>query len=80
MRFLFKCPLTLQFSCCFVCIQHLKTVKENRAEFSNLDEDQSYCFSVAAYIGSRKGDKSLGAWSLPKCSSQEHKTVFDGKF
>ncbi|XP_051771056.1 coagulation factor IIIb [Ctenopharyngodon idella] len=57
--------------------KHLKTVKENRAEFSNLDEDQSYCFSVAAYIGSRKGDKSLGAWSLPKCSSQEHKTVFD---
>lgn len=78
--FLFKCPLTLQFSRCFVCLQKNITVDESRAEISGLDEDQSYCFSVVAYIPSRKGDKRFGEWSRPKCSSQEHKTVFEGKF
>ncbi|XP_016105116.1 tissue factor-like [Sinocyclocheilus grahami] len=52
-------------------------VDESKAEFNNLDEDQSYCFSVAAYIPSRKGDKRVGEWSLPKCSPQEHKTLFE---
>ncbi|XP_073704610.1 coagulation factor IIIb [Garra rufa] len=52
-------------------------VDESIAEFNNLDEDQSYCFSVAAYIPSRKGDKRVGEWSLPKCSPQEHKTLFE---
>ncbi|XP_016331299.1 tissue factor-like [Sinocyclocheilus anshuiensis] len=52
-------------------------VDESKAEFNNLDEDQSYCFSVAAYIPSRKGDKSVGEWSLPKCSPQEHKMLFE---
>ncbi|XP_077081567.1 coagulation factor IIIb [Siphateles boraxobius] len=54
----------------------IRTVDESRADF-RLDEGQSYCFSVAAYIPSRKGDKMFGEWSLPKCSSQEHKTLFD---
>lgn len=80
MRFLFKSPLTLQFSRSFVCLQKTITVDESRAEFSRLDEDQSYCFSVAAYIPSRKGDKMFGEWSLPKCSPQEHKTLIEGKF
>ncbi|XP_067218561.1 coagulation factor IIIb isoform X1 [Chanodichthys erythropterus] len=53
------------------------TVDESRAEFSRLDEDQSYCFSVAAYIPSRKGDKMFGELSLPKCSPQEHKTLIE---
>jgi len=79
MRFLFKCPPTLQFSRCCVCLQKIRTVDESRADF-RLDEGQSYCFSVAAYIPSRKGDKMLGEWSLPKCSAQEHKTLFEGKF
>ncbi|XP_059418793.1 tissue factor-like [Carassius carassius] len=51
-------------------------VDESKAEFT-LDEDQSYCFSVAAYIASRKGDRRVGEWSLPKCSPQEHKTPFE---
>ncbi|TRY53653.1 hypothetical protein DNTS_008654 [Danionella cerebrum] len=52
-------------------------VDESKAEFNRLDEDQSYCFSVAAFIPSRKGDKRLGDWSLPKCSAQGHKSPFD---
>ncbi|KAK7158974.1 hypothetical protein R3I94_005344 [Phoxinus phoxinus] len=53
-----------------------RTVDESRADF-RLDEGQSYCFSVAAYIPSRKGDKMFGEWSLPKCSPQEHKTLLE---
>ncbi|XP_056598509.1 coagulation factor IIIb [Triplophysa dalaica] len=53
-----------------------RIVNENLVKFSTLDESQSYCFSVAAYIPSRKGDKRVGKWSLPKCSPQEHKTLF----
>ncbi|XP_052403604.1 tissue factor [Carassius gibelio] len=55
----------------------MRTVDESKAEFNSLDEDQSYCFSVAAYIPSRKGDKRIGEWSLPKCSPQEHKTLIE---
>ncbi|KAK2901127.1 hypothetical protein QQF64_014772 [Cirrhinus molitorella] len=55
----------------------MRTVDESKTEFNNLDKDQSYCFSVAAYIPSRKGDKSVGEWSLPKCSPQERKTLFE---
>lgn len=55
----------------------VQIVDENKVEFNRLDEDQSYCFSVAAYIPSRKGDKRVGEWSLPKCSPQEHKTLFE---
>lgn len=55
------------------------TVNESKAEFNNLDEDQSYCFSMAAYIPSRKGDKRVGEWSLPKCSPQKHKNLIEGK-
>ncbi|NP_001017728.2 coagulation factor IIIb precursor [Danio rerio] len=55
----------------------IKVVEESRAEFNRLDEDQSYCFSVAAYIPNRKGDKRLGEWSLPKCSPQESKSLFE---
>ncbi|XP_026139155.1 tissue factor [Carassius auratus] len=54
----------------------MRLVDESKAEF-NLDEGQSYCFSVAAYIASRKGDKRVGEWSLPKCSPQENKTPFE---
>ncbi|RXN25821.1 tissue factor-like protein [Labeo rohita] len=52
-------------------------VDESKAEFNNLDEGQSYCFRVAAYIPSRKGDKRLGKWSLPKCSPQKYISVFE---
>ncbi|XP_067310062.1 coagulation factor IIIb [Pseudorasbora parva] len=54
----------------------IRIVDGSKEEFK-LDEGQSYCFSVAAYIPSRKGDKMNGEWSLPKCSPQEHKTLFD---
>nr|XP_055058404.1 coagulation factor IIIb [Misgurnus anguillicaudatus] len=57
----------------------IETVNENKVDLSKLklDEDQSYCFSVAAYIPSRKGNKRFGEWSLPKCSSQENKSIFE---
>lgn len=57
----------------------IETVHENKVDLSKLklDEDQSYCFSVAAYIPSRKGNKRVGEWSLPKCSSQENKSIFE---
>lgn len=73
------CLLKFQCSFCFICLQKLETVNENKMEFSKLDENQSYCFSVAAYIPSRKGDNRVGEWSLPKCFPQEQKTVFEGK-
>uniref|UniRef100_A0A9J7YNC5 Tissue factor n=2 Tax=Cyprinus carpio TaxID=7962 RepID=A0A9J7YNC5_CYPCA len=52
-------------------------VDESKAEFNDLNKDQSYCFSVAAYIPSRKGDNRVGEWSLPKCSPQVQNTVFE---
>ncbi|XP_051985052.1 coagulation factor IIIb [Xyrauchen texanus] len=51
--------------------------EKSQVEFKTLDVDQSYCFSVAAYIPSRQGDKRVGAWSLPKCSPQENKTMLE---
>lgn len=71
--------IQFQSSFSFICLQKERIVNENKVKFSTLDENQSYCFSVAAYIPSRKGDKRVGKWSLPKCSPQEHKTPFQGE-
>ncbi|XP_017544112.1 coagulation factor IIIb [Pygocentrus nattereri] len=44
---------------------------------SKLDKGQSYCFSVAAYIPSRKGDRKLGKWSLPQCSPAGDRSIIE---
>ncbi|XP_010866883.2 tissue factor [Esox lucius] len=44
-------------------------------ELTGLDEGESYCLMVAAYIPSRS--KRLGQWSKPQCSPRERKTLFD---
>ncbi|XP_030630579.1 coagulation factor IIIb [Chanos chanos] len=46
-------------------------------ELSGLDKDESYCFSIAAYIPTRTTAKRLGEWSLPKCSKGKDKFFFD---
>ncbi|XP_066513548.1 tissue factor-like isoform X2 [Hoplias malabaricus] len=38
---------------------------------AELDEGESYCFTVAAFLPKRKGTKRLGRWSLYKCSPAE---------
>ncbi|XP_072524830.1 coagulation factor IIIb isoform X2 [Salminus brasiliensis] len=43
-------------------------VDGNEVEMTELDKGQSYCFSVAAYLPSRRGAKKLGKWSFPQCS------------
>ncbi|XP_051556388.1 tissue factor-like [Myxocyprinus asiaticus] len=57
--------------------EKIEIAERSKVEFKALDVDQSYCFSVAAYIPSRKGDKSVGVWSLPKCSPGVNKSVFE---
>ncbi|XP_051990612.1 tissue factor-like [Xyrauchen texanus] len=57
--------------------EKMEIVEGSNVEFKALDVDRSYCFSVAAYIPSRKADKSVGVWSLPKCSPVVNKTIFE---
>ncbi|XP_036412588.1 coagulation factor IIIb [Colossoma macropomum] len=54
-----------------------KIVDGDEVAMSELDKGQSYCFSVAAYIPSRKGNKRLGKWSLPKCSPAGGRSLID---
>ncbi|XP_056148634.1 tissue factor-like [Lampris incognitus] len=44
------------------------------AEFPQLDPEQSFCFSVVAFIPSRPKPSQLGAWSQQQCSTGHTKT------
>ncbi|KAI4889876.1 hypothetical protein NFI96_029453 [Prochilodus magdalenae] len=54
-----------------------KTVNGNEVEMSELDEGQSYCFKIAAYIPSRKGQKKQGPWSETKCSPAGNRNIIE---
>ncbi|XP_012694858.2 tissue factor-like [Clupea harengus] len=41
--------------------------RKNVVEINKLEEGVSYCFTVAAYIPSRKSDHQMGSWSIPVC-------------
>ncbi|KAL7850827.1 hypothetical protein AOLI_G00211830 [Acnodon oligacanthus] len=54
-----------------------KIVDGDEVAMSELDEGQSYCFSVAAYIPSRKGDRKQGKWSLPQCFPEGGRSIIE---
>ncbi|XP_026885823.2 coagulation factor IIIb [Electrophorus electricus] len=52
-------------------------VDQNKVELNELDKGESYCFSVAAYIPSRRGRKETGKWSPPKCSPAKEGSLIE---
>uniref|UniRef100_A0A3P8STV2 Tissue factor n=1 Tax=Amphiprion percula TaxID=161767 RepID=A0A3P8STV2_AMPPE len=52
------------------------TSKTSEIELSDLDQGESYCFSVQAYIPSRSVDKQLGEMSQPQCSNNDNPSIF----
>ncbi|CAN9506538.1 unnamed protein product [Ophioblennius macclurei] len=52
------------------------TSKSNVIELSGLDQGESYCFTVQAYIPSRTTDKQLGEMSETKCSDEDNPSIF----
>ncbi|XP_022069124.1 coagulation factor IIIa [Acanthochromis polyacanthus] len=53
----------------------LYTSKTNEIELSDLDQGESYCFTVQAYIPSRSVDKQLGEMSQPQCSNNDNPSI-----
>ncbi|XP_034028517.1 coagulation factor IIIa [Thalassophryne amazonica] len=51
--------------------------KNSTIELTNLDQRESYCFYVQAYIPSRRADKQLGDFSQTQCSRNEDASIFE---
>ncbi|XP_071341649.1 coagulation factor IIIa [Trachinotus anak] len=51
--------------------------KTNVIELTDLDREESYCFSVQAYIPSRSVDKQLGELSHTQCSEDGNQSIFE---
>nr|XP_046227817.1 coagulation factor IIIa [Scatophagus argus] len=51
--------------------------KSNVIELTDLDQGESYCFSVQAYIPTRSIDKQLGELSQTQCSNDDGKSFFE---
>ncbi|XP_062411966.1 tissue factor-like [Sardina pilchardus] len=49
----------------------------NVVEIKKLEEGVSYCFSVAAYVKSRKSQNQMGTWSLPVCWPPKTPSFFE---
>ncbi|XP_051910260.1 tissue factor-like isoform X2 [Hippocampus zosterae] len=47
-------------------------------ELSALDQGESYCFNVQAFIPSRSIDKQLGELSQTQCSDDDEQSFFEG--
>ncbi|XP_066513547.1 tissue factor-like isoform X1 [Hoplias malabaricus] len=63
------CLYSLQL---YVCVLQREVVVDGDVVvMAELDEGESYCFTVAAFLPKRKGTKRLGRWSLYKCSPAE---------
>ena len=54
--------------------------RKNVVEINKLEEGVSYCFTVAAYIPSRKSDHQMGSWSIPVCWPPKTGSFFEGKY
>uniref|UniRef100_W5JZL2 Tissue factor n=2 Tax=Astyanax mexicanus TaxID=7994 RepID=W5JZL2_ASTMX len=52
-------------------------VDGNEVEMTELDAGQSYCFTVAAHIPSRKRGKKTGKLSFPQCSPAGGRSIID---
>ncbi|XP_076837567.1 coagulation factor IIIb [Brachyhypopomus gauderio] len=52
-------------------------VDQNEVEMLGLDRGESYCFSVAAYIPSRRSPRKTSKWSPRKCSPAERRSFID---
>ncbi|XP_045905086.1 coagulation factor IIIa [Micropterus dolomieu] len=50
--------------------------KTNVIELTDLDQGESYCFNVQAYIPSRSIDKQLGELSHTQCSNNNNQSFF----
>lgn len=51
--------------------------KASVIELTDLDQGESYCFNVQAYIPSRSIDKQLGELSQTQCSNDDSKSIFE---
>jgi len=48
-------------------------------EVKDLDQGESYCFNVQAYIPSRDTDKQLGEMSQTQCTKDDNQSIFEGE-
>ncbi|XP_034006133.1 coagulation factor IIIa [Trematomus bernacchii] len=51
--------------------------KSNVIEVKDLDQGESYCFNVQAYIPSRDTDKQLGEMSQTQCTKDDNQSIFE---
>ncbi|XP_068505461.1 coagulation factor IIIa isoform X2 [Syngnathus scovelli] len=51
----------------------------NVIEMTNLDQGESYCFNVQAFIPSRSINKQLGKLSQTQCSDDDKQSIFEGR-
>ncbi|XP_028857112.1 tissue factor-like isoform X2 [Denticeps clupeoides] len=51
-----------------------KLSQSSMVELASLDKSGSYCFSVAAFIPSRRADRQLGTWSHLRCSPRSDRS------
>ncbi|KAM4534477.1 coagulation factor III, tissue factor a isoform 1-T1 [Odontesthes bonariensis] len=49
--------------------------KSSVIELTDLDQGESYCFNIQAYIPSRSSDKQLGKMSVIKCSNNDDQSI-----
>lgn len=69
------------FKCfCLCCLQKTHKSKSNVVELTDLDRGVSYCFSVQAYLPSRRIDKQLGEMSQTQCSEDDNVTITNSEF
>ncbi|XP_034562447.1 tissue factor-like [Notolabrus celidotus] len=51
--------------------------KDSPIKLTDLDRGENYCFSVQAYIPSRDINKQYGEMSIPQCSNDRDKSIFE---
>ncbi|XP_028857113.1 tissue factor-like isoform X3 [Denticeps clupeoides] len=56
-----------------------KLSQSSMVELASLDKSGSYCFSVAAFIPSRRADRQLGTWSHLRCSPRSDRSPLAGE-
>lgn len=84
----FVSPKSLSLcTCVCVCLMTIFLYPQSKAqgrknvvEINKLEEGVSYCFTVAAYIPSRKSDHQMGSWSIPVCWPPKAGSFFEGKY
>ncbi|XP_077411299.1 coagulation factor III, tissue factor a isoform X2 [Vanacampus margaritifer] len=67
----------LIISLIILCFQKVFISKMSVIELTDLDQGESYCFNIQAFIPSRSSNKQLGELSQTQCSDDDKQSVFE---